>query len=46
MNLPCGIDPKVKPLAFGVSAAISLFFGFYPVRKASKARPVEALRTD
>jgi putative ABC transport system permease protein len=46
MNLPAGIDPSVMLLAFGVSAAIGVFFGFYPARKASRLRPVEALRTD
>jgi putative ABC transport system permease protein len=46
MNLPAGLDPNVMLLAFGVSAAIGVFFGFYPARKASKLRPVEALRTD
>ena len=46
MDLPAGIDPNVMLLAFGVSAAIGVFFGFYPARKASKLRPVEALRTD
>jgi putative ABC transport system permease protein len=46
MKLPSGLDPTVMLLAFGVSAAIGLFFGFYPARKASKLRPVEALRTD
>jgi putative ABC transport system permease protein len=46
MDLPAGIDPNVMLLAFGVSAAIGVFFGFYPARKASRLRPVEALRTD
>jgi putative ABC transport system permease protein len=36
--------PSAIVTAFGFSAAVGIFFGFYPARKASRMDPIEALR--
>jgi putative ABC transport system permease protein len=44
MKWPTLIPPEWVVYAFLFSAAVGVFFGFYPARKASRLDPIDALR--
>jgi putative ABC transport system permease protein len=44
MKVPPVVNSTAIIMAFGFSAAVGLFFGFYPAMRASRLQPIEALR--
>jgi putative ABC transport system permease protein len=44
MGWPFVLTPLWIAIAFGISMAIGVLFGYYPARKAARMNPIDALR--